>query len=88
MIQLKQVQSNLNMVEIKGLELYFSYETLVMVFQYKLGVLYIREEYKDYSRTTTKHINKIKEKYTDFHVFMVDPDTWKRQITYGLMLNV
>ena len=88
MISLKQIQSNLNMIEFRGLELYFSYETLVMVFQYKLGVLYIREEYSDYSRTTTRHINKIKTKYENFDVFMVDPETWKKQITYGLMLNV
>jgi len=87
-MNLKQIQSNLNMIEYKGLEFYFSYETLVMVFQYRLGVLYIKEEYLKYSRTTTRHINSIKRKYENYNIFELSPEDWKKQITYGLMLSV
>ena len=56
MIRLKQVGSNMTVLQRKGHEILFSYETPVAVYDSVRGE-YLRTEHK-FSQTTSRHINK------------------------------
>jgi hypothetical protein len=55
-IRLKQIGSNVNLLQRNGNDILFSYETPVAVYDHKNGE-YLRTEQK-FSRKTTRHINK------------------------------
>ena len=55
-IRLKQIGSNVNLLQRNGNDILFSYETPVAVYDHKNGE-YLRTEQK-FSRTTTRNINK------------------------------
>lgn len=56
MIRIKQIASNMTVLYRDGIEVLFSYQTPVAVFDEKNGQ-YFRTETK-YSQTTSRHINK------------------------------
>lgn len=76
------------MVEFRGLALYFSYERLIGVFGHRLGILWINEVYRADSNLSKSHFEILEEKYHHYEVFKLNPDDWKRHITYGVFLNV
>ena len=56
MIRLKQIASNMTVLDKNGDEILFSYETPVAVYDQQRGE-YLRTEQK-FSSTTSRHINK------------------------------
>jgi hypothetical protein len=56
MIRLKQIGSNMTVLNKSGYEILFSYETPVAVYDQQRGE-YLRTEQK-FSQTTSRHINK------------------------------
>ena len=56
MIRIKQIGSNMTVLNKNGYEILFSYETPVAVYDQQRGE-YLRTEQK-FSQTTSRHINK------------------------------
>ena len=56
MIRIKQIASNMTVLNKNGYEILFSYETPVAVYDQQRGE-YLRTEQK-FSQTTSRHINK------------------------------
>jgi hypothetical protein len=56
MIRLKQIASNMTILNKSGYDILFSYETPVAVYDHQRGE-YLRTEQK-FSQTTSRHINK------------------------------
>lgn len=59
----REMNNKLTIVNFNKVSLYFSYETLIaLVYDYnKRKRLFVNKKYLNYSKTTTKHINKIKQ---------------------------
>lgn len=62
MITLKKIETNLHKVELYNNTLYFSYETIVAYVNIYTDELIVSENI--WSKTTAKHINKIKREWT------------------------
>lgn len=63
-MKLKNIMNNFNTINIKNVEFYFSYETLICI-RRKKTVLIAKNEW---SRTTGKHINYLKEAYSNMYL--------------------
>ena len=80
---IKEKDNKLTTVNLNKLILYFSYETLIG-FVTSLDIrkkLFMNEQFLNYSKNTSKHINFIKQSNN------LEP-IWKNQETFEEMLNI
>lgn len=69
-MQIKRITSNLTELKMRGYTVYISYETPIAIIEDGVNILFISENI--WSKTTGKHIGKLKEMYNDYRTLSHD----------------